>query len=627
MIKKMTSKRSITLLAALMMALLISGCGGGGGGGGTPATPSTGGTNNNNNNNNNNAGRTITISGTMSSASAGRVAGRVSEAAVASTHIIAYRLTDGSHTAMNSTSDATDATGNFNITVNIGDESAANIIIEALPNGATAGATANPRVALENVAANLTGVTADDTTATEGLLWISSPGDSLTNIIKPVVAYFAAESIDARTGIDSSATAAALVSAMKTIHTACGSQTGNAKKSCVIGQIDTLKASITSAAVTDIITDLETDYKVDTGVATIQETLKFLDPRQSDATVNTVVAIANDADVSLSNISTQAEAVEMFDKLANAIAAHDASYATTLAKKLAIKNALLPVQYGDTFTNGDVENLIINLKSAYSGMVGQDAAALSGLVSSNDMISIVSGLDVIEGMLTEVFVEDGQVTRDQAWAMVQAFVYCLSQLGSSSENNTSMQAILDDWVVSYDDATFRDKLHTVFDPLGMNDRNKTKDLMRLSHDLGDTNGTHDAVEAKLNVYLTPATVVKAMALYDKYYGKMDCSFNVTSRMITGSNCITQAEIVDLLETHFEKPLPILNAVLTGIQQWVQSSANDTKIIAIGTAYTALNDRVYPAFKANKAALGPVMDAAGINKELFWLVINLSPYIQ
>lgn len=610
-----TIRRVLSVLAMLGFAVVVSSCGGGGGGGttsaptgGTPTSTPT-------------AGKTVNVSGTFTDGGAGRVAGR-SAGAVASTPIVAYALTDAAHTALNNAADTTGADGTFSITVNLGSASNADIIIEALPDGASIGASGNIRVGVEDLAANAAGVAADPTTAAEGLLWLASPTESLTTSIKPIVKYFSDEDIDVRATAANATRAASIVTVMKTVHSTCGSiSTASEKKTCVINKI--AEQNITDATVASVVDQLETKYKIDTSVASQADLLKYYAPDQTDANISAVIEMAEIAGASLSGIDSTSEALEMFSKLEYAITAHTSTASTGLAKKVSTKTHILGTLYADTFTNSTVKDLLIELKAGYAGVVGTQAAALSSsLISTNDMISLVSGYDAVIGMFIETFVKDAGVSRNGALAMAMAFEYTMGKLGETSENNTSVQTIFDDWVPAYADATFRDQLHTLFDPLGMDNRAKTEQLMQLSRDLSYTNGTRSSVESTLGNYLTPATVAEAMTLYDKYYGTMNCSVDAVTRTIGGTNCPTQAEIVHLLETHFEKSLPVLNAVLTDLQVYIQTKTDKFAGLAVLTDIYA--DMKVSA--ANKALIGDALEAAGIQEEMFWLAMNLEPYI-
>ena len=609
-------KKVYVFALVLAVGAIMSSCGGGGGGGSTTPTTTTPTTTTGGDT----AGKTITISGTFSDGdTVGRVAGRSAGAPVASTPIIAYVLGDSNRTAINDASDTTSDTGTFTITVDIGSADSANIIIEALPSGSSIGATTNIRVALEDLE-NDVSVTATPKTAAEGLLWLYTPGESLASVIKPIVKFFDDESMDIRATMSTAAKGETFVNAMKAVNNACKDETDtDTKKKCIINSIN--GQTISDEAVNTLVERLQTKYKIDTDTATLFETLKFYAPDQTDADINSAIYIANIGGASLTNIDSESEAAELFNKLATAIdnvqnPSDEGSF------KVEVKNGFLPPMFGQSFTNSDIENIFIYLKAGYESVIGQEAADLSALVSQNDMISTLSGYDAVLGMLIEILVKDANISDSQAWTSVDGLIYCLEKLGETSEDNTSMQAVLDDWVPAYADSTFRDKFHAFMDPLGMDSRTKTEQLMQMSHDLGDTDGSRAQVENTLSQYLTAPTVAEAMVLYDNYYGSMNCTFDVASRTIGGSNCITQEEIVSLLETHFEKDLPILDDFLTDVQTYIQD--NSTKFAGLASLTDMINDM--KASAANKAEIGDVMEAAGIPEELFWLYLNLEPYM-
>jgi hypothetical protein len=615
--KQKYAKRLLAVMCALAVALAMSSCGGGGGGGTTTPVATTGGTTNNTT-----TTTTLTVSGTMNSTAAGRIAGRSAGAALANTPVVAFILGDADRTLINGATDATDANGNFSITLNIGTATSANVVIEAVPSGSTLGANTNIRVPLENLGSNLTGVSGDQTTSAQGLLWMFNPGKSLAGAVRPAVAFFAAENIDIRSTLNATS-GESLMAAMQAVLTACGDmQEGSAKKTCVINTINGL--NVTDSAAASLVQQLELNYKVDTSVATTKEKLQHYAPTQPEENIDAVIAMATAAGASLDAIDSSAEAMELLGKLEQSIASYKASFASELEKKISIKDQILVSLNAETFTSNEVQDILITMKAGYEGVIATEAAALSALVDASKLTSALSGYDNTLGMFVNVFVQKASANRFQAWAMVDGLIYCLGKLGETSESTASMGAVLDNWAPAYANAAFQDKWHTLLDPLGMNDRTKTANMMQLAHDLGDTDGSRAQVEDKLDNYLTAPTVTKAMALYDKYYGTLSCN-NLTLPINfnnLGSNCPTQDEVVDLLETHFEKSLPVLDAVLTGLQNYVNN--NTTKFAGL----TSLND-IYTTMKAspaNKTSLSPAVDAAGIDKELFWLVINLEPYI-
>lgn len=629
--KKQSIRKTALTFSAAALALILAGCGGGGGGGGSTAasvSPPAGTTS-----------RTIQIDGTFTPA-AGREAGREADA-VASKKVVAYVLGDETHRQLNSPSDSTDATGKFTITANLGSVSSANIVVELLDSSSTAGDPANLKAAVEAAAANVTGLAGNDTTSAETTLWGYNSSESLATTIKPVVALLSSTVVaKVRSQITSSGKGQEFVTVLKSVYSDCKDKTGAEKKTCIIDKTDAKLATVSDATVASVVNDVQVDYvqsKVNTDVtsSTTADKIKLLAPSSTYAAINTLVAISDEAakysqDVSIANIDQSDEAQELLSKLAPAIAAYKAN--TGAARSAAVKNELLATLNGATFSVSYVKSYFMYLKAGYASKIATEAVANTTKMTSGDMTSLISGYDTILGALVEVFVNNGKVSSDTASSMVKGLIYTLTKFGDASENNSSMQAVLDDWVTAYAVADFRDKLHAFLDPLGMTDRTKTQYLMELIRDLGYTDGSRAAVLAKLNEYktaskLNQATVDNIMVLYDKYYGKLSCSVNYTTKTIGGSNCITQVEILTLFELHFEKSLPVFNAVMTGLQDWVKDPSNTNKLIGVGTAYTVIQN-IYPQMKASstaKAEYGVLLDNAGINKELFWLVMNLEPY--
>lgn len=612
-------KKMVSLMVLAALALVAAGCGGGGGGGGAASTGGTTG------GGGQTASRPVTISGGTNQTAA-RVAGREAAAPVANTSIIAYWVKNASKTPLNvnGTADKTDANGNFSFTIDIGSNTSLDVVVEVLT--AAAGSDANVRLALDNLAANATGQTIDAETTQSADFFILTPDSSLAEIDETVDMLIDA-GVDLA-DIDSKAEVEALMTEVGGAVDGCATFTDEATRAnCYVEQLD---PSALPADAADALEALEVDYVIDSGAGTPAMELFALDKTQDYDTIQKITALAAlGGYTDFSSINTAAELGELVTAMQGALAAYDNAALTGNDRLIAIKRALLASAIVNDFASSDVESLIIDLRSAYLNARIADAAEdLSDNVNFDEMLSVVSGFDMIEWMFLDVLTAEG-FSGDDAVEIFDALVAALGYFGDySSAANSS--ALMDQFVTMWDLVAFQAELATVLEPFGMGDTTKTEDLARLAHDLEALGSGHtrSQVEGVFLNYLTAATTAKAMALYDDYYGKMDCSFDVISRTITGSNCPNLSEIIDLLETHFERDLTLLENTINNLGLWIQSSENSTKVIGIGTgltnAQTLLNRMKQSA--ATHDDLEEALDEAGVSPKLFDLVINLEPYM-
>ncbi|MFH1538022.1 MAG: hypothetical protein ABIH66_03625 [bacterium] len=627
--KTMGGKFGWTAIFIIAIAFLLGGCGGGGGGstggtGGTGGPPPA-------------ASTQINIAGSFSQP-VGKItgtvelpgggAGRSAKAAVANTSVIAYWVKDGDREPLNSLSDRTKANGVFNITIDIGTKTNLDVVVEALI--AEAGSGGNLRVAFDNLAADVSNVAGNATTTQSADFFLKIPDSALADI--DAVVEMLLENGVSMTSIDEKAEVAALVREVKEAIDNCSNITDDATmKNCYVESIDTagLPADTQTA-----LTDLKVEYKVDVGNASTAERLYALDKTQSLAAIEKIVALAalgayDNFDSLFSSIDTASELQEMVTAASYAIASYDSASLSEAAKLVAVKRDILASSAVTAFTNNDVTSLLLDIRAALNTSIANDTADLSAQVTNLDMLSLLSGYDIIEWMFLEVLTDQG-FTREGAIEVFDALIAMLGYFGDYSDGVSDMSGMMDNWVTMWDLAAFQAELAKVLVPFDMGDTAKTDDLMRMARDLQTlgSNHTRAQVEEVLSGYLTTATTAKAMALYDKYYGKTDCGFDMNTRTVTGSNCPTQAEIIDLLETHFEKSLPLLDNTITAIGEWIQSPENDIKIIAIGTGARAAQT-IYNKMKESTAyeqELSTAVDTAGVSSKLFELVINVEPYI-
>ncbi len=623
------------ILAAIVLCLgaaLATGCGGGGGatGGGTPVVNPPA---------DNNQTVTRTIAGTVytsSEQSGSRAASRTADdIPVTNAALKAYNVTDATKTNLITAGGTTGANGVFSATITIPKNTTPSIIIEALIG--PAGDAGNIKLAVESISANRTGLLADKGTTRKAVIFELIP-DVAMNTISGVDNLMAGEGIDATASITNATRARELVNYMSSIITACPNVGANPDYDCIHTQIgNTLAATNLDAEVEKLVERLDTAAKVALGIASINEIIaNLIEPDYSRAQVDAIVEVFTDAGESalstLNNIDTKPKAAELCAAMSDVVDVWDAAHANTTAKRLAVKDKAMAVRNGEIFTYSDVYSAMGLLRSGMAQKISPNAAAAaSTLTTSNDINSIISAYDIIRGMLIEVMVKEAGATRDEAADAVEGLLEVLADLGESSNGTASFDAIMDNWVVSWEDATLATNLMTALFPMEMDVRAKTDPLMLLAHDIADLPpGFSDAqLEAVLLDYLSPATTAAAMTLYNNNKGK-NCQFGYTfpPLSITSTDCPDKEEVISLIETHYEKDLPKLRAVVDGVEAWVNHPDNAINLLGLGNSFSKV-ETVYNSMKAstsNKNQLSEALNIAGVKPELFWLAINLEPYM-
>ncbi|GEM_PF-1760384 len=624
------------ILAAIVLCLgaaLATGCGGGGGGatgGGTPVVNPPA---------DNNQTVTRTIAGTVytsSEQSGSRAASRIADdIPVTNAALKAYNVTDATKTNLITAGGTTGANGVFSATITIPKNTTPSIIIETLIG--PAGDAGNIKLAVESVSANRTGLLADKGTTRKAVIFELIP-DVALNTISGVDNLMAGEGIDATASITNATRARELVNYISSIITACPNVGANPDYNCIHTQIgNTLAATNLDAEVEKLVERLDTAAKVALGIASINEIIaNLIEPDYSRAQVDAIVEVFTDAGESalstLNNIDTKPKAAELCAAMSDVVDVWDAAHANTTAKRLAVKDMAMAVRNGEVFTYSDVYSAMGLLRSGMAQKISPNAAAAaSTLTTSNDINSIISAYDIIRGMLIEVMVKEAGATRDDAADAVEGLLEVLADLGDSSNGTVSFGAVMDNWVVSWDNAALATNLMTALFPMEMDVRAKTDPLMMLAHDIADLPpGFSDAqLEAVLLDYLSPATTAAAMTLYNNNKGK-SCQFGYTfpPLSITATDCPDKEEVISLIETHYEKDLPKLRAVVDGVEAWVNHPDNAINLLGLGNSFSKI-ETMYNTMKvstANKNQLSEALNIAGVKPELFWLAINLEPYM-
>lgn len=589
--------RPVLLLVMIgMMTILAANCGGGGGGGTAPSTPST--------------NRTVTVSGNTNN-DAPRMAGREDAAAVsANTTIVAYNPHTGA--LLSSGNDKIASNGSFNITVDLGTNSALDVVLEIYnkvqSKSSASDMKANLKYAFDNLSANSSGITVNYDSTRSATIFVFQPDQVLADIKK-------ADTIMKDKGIDILDTVTTPALALEFMNSMAEAvKCGATDSQCITNALQASNDSL--AASSPVKTMVETagrEYAVDSGWTKIQEIYNASGQTAAD---------------SITNINTADKQKEICWLLSDAIGAWDASYATSLEKFVAVKDVALAVKNGETFNSSDVKTAVTDLWSSLVMKIQHEAASGSAAISETDLGSVISGFDGIRGLLIRMFVTKAGATRADAAAAVDALLKDLAEFGVSSENTAAFtdkagaeaDDIMDRWVTTWATAAFAADLMTALSPVDMNDQTKTENLMRLAHDLAYlTNPTDAQVEDVLNDYLSTETTALAMTMY-RDHKSCDVSSN--------TNCPSEEEILALLESHWAKPLPKLRAVIDGLEEWYNSPDSNIEKIGLGNSLLTMKN-VYKNMKAssaNKSAIGTVLSKAGVKKEIFWLLMNVEPYL-
>ncbi len=590
-------------------ALTMPGCGGGGGGGGVTLSPTT-----NTTSGGGTSGTTYRITGTA--VDTGLITSRAATAVSAGRTIVARNAHTGQQlTVVNG---ITLANGTFDITVNIGSGSSLDVIVEVVT-----GDGSNLKVAFDDLSGAQTGVTVDYGTTRKATIFSYIPDSALAEINK-VDDLYSALQIDLLSSVNTAALATDLLGYTNPIISACSYTSGKPDYACIQTQVQ--NRATTSTAV-QAVKDLGQQLSSACEAGQMQDKA----PGQPLNTLKDVTAIFDDAGSSLESIDVQSEIDELCAKMADALTVWRNSSLALDGKRIAIKYVALALKFGETYSNQDVANAISNLRSKLSTKIANGAVASTNLISATDMGSTINVYDIARGMLIQVLVEDAPVSRTTAATAVDALLQVLGRLGATSENASSLYQMTGNWVPVWDEDAVRTNLMTALAPLGMDDPSKTNNLMRLAHDIaGLSNPTDAQVRAVLATYLSTATTDEAMGLYTKYKGQT-CSLNYTFPPLsisTSAGCPTEEEIIHLIETHYEKPLPKLRSVVDGVQAWVNNPDNNIYLLAVANASGIYQNIVnnMMASESNKSQLSYALYLAGVKPELFWLYINVSPYL-
>lgn len=547
--------------------------------------------------------------------------------------VIAYEAGDSSKTRLNAADDTTDSDGAFDIRVEIGNGNSKDIIIEVQGQGL--------KVAAPGVSDDVSGIEGDAAATRVASIFHLAPDTPLSDISLVDELYFDQE-YDVSQYITTSAEAASFLEHIDGVLTSCnvtGSDLDNQAKARMSSELEILLYSLSAEeAVEYMLESLRIAYIVDIGAGSDYHRMADTahDADRDDLAV--IAEIFADGQVSLSSLD-EPEIEELVAKMQNAIATWQETYGTEVAKRVAIKDEMLALYRGESFTNSTVKSKISWIKGNFVQLIQAPAAADTSLIDEYDLGSLISAYDVIRGVFIQTLVEDAQATSAQALNGVDAVLFVVAALGAASEDSSTMGVIMDNWVTEWDKDSVMDELLNGLDPLNMDDQDKLENLMLLAHDMQaelPAEPTDEEMLTIFNRYLTTATSNEALALY-RQYNDNGCEINIS---VQGTNsvsfsmnkpdvCPGKEELISLIETHYEKgTLTKLRAVIEGVEEYLAEIPNNDGI-AVANAYLIF-DGVLTDMKAseqNKTELSDAMRTAGIKPELFWLYMNLEPYMN
>ncbi|MCK5845677.1 MAG: hypothetical protein KAG97_13270, partial [Victivallales bacterium] len=599
-------------------------CGGGGGG----AAPASGGTDDP-------VPNLKKVSGAFEDGGSSRVAGR-SALAVADKLILAYAAGDAAKTRLNSAADKTDASGNYSVNVDIGaSRTSLDVIIELTGESLS--------VAVESLSSDTASVNGDADTTRKAVIFHYVPAEALSTI-SLIDNTFDKKNIDVTRYVTDATMAGSFLTEMKAINNTCSitsSTLNDTQKGCLATEAQTRLASTDAgASVKNLVETLEVSYRVDLGTADDSDYLSDIARDADKEQIDSIVEMFEDGQITLYNVEntlTEEQIEELVAKMPYAITAWNAT-SETFDKRLAVKEELLAIYRGETYTYEDIKGKIGALKSAYHQYIQEIAAAESDLVSNAEMGSVITVYDVIRGILIKVMAEDVGTTSATGKASIDALLLVFASLGAASEDTGSMGAIMDNWVVDWDTDGVEAYLMTGLAPLEMDDSDKTEKLMRLAHDIEaemPSDPTDEEILTILRRYLTETTSQEALALYHQYadnnceYGYEANGFQGVTFTVNNDACPGKEEVIHLTETHYEKgTLSKLRLFVDGVESELANVENDDGV-ALAANYQAFID-VYERMKvseANKTSISAALRKAGVHPELFWLAMNVEPYVN
>lgn len=212
MLKKSIFSSGVASLAILFaITILAAGCGGGGGGGGTPAPPEP-------------QQQTLDINLPVddSGAIGERQLNRSGAAAVtfAGKKVYAYEV-GYIFTRLNAAADVVGSNEEIKITIDLGDKSAADIIVEIfMGSPGSAGAAENLKIAFQDLAANVTDGLIDYSTTRKAEIFALVPSADLVDISK-IENLLANEYIDATENLTAASEMQSLLNFMDAALTEC----------------------------------------------------------------------------------------------------------------------------------------------------------------------------------------------------------------------------------------------------------------------------------------------------------------------------------------------------------------------------------------------------------------------
>lgn len=354
MTKKNIGVASLAILLAI--TILAAGCGGGGGGA-TPTPPAP-------------QQKTLDINLPVddSGAIGERQLNRTAAAAVtfAGKKVYAYEV-GYIATRLNAAADVVGSDEKINITIDLGDKNAADIIVEILMGSpGSAGAAENLKIAFQDLAEDIgdTDGLIDYSTTRKAEIFALVPSADLTDISK-IENLFANEYIDVTENLTSAPEMESLLNFMNDAlaESECPIVGATPDYDCMAayiqGNIDDLDAF---PAVKDVIGEAEIAFEVSAGDAVISVTLSYLAPDCNS--IQAIVDIFNDANVDIGSIDKQTEAESLCEAMADIVAAWDNGSAS-MTSLLTTINQVADTVAASTAPQA-VKDLIADLEASYT---------------------------------------------------------------------------------------------------------------------------------------------------------------------------------------------------------------------------------------------------------------------
>lgn len=255
-----------------------------------------------------------------------------------------------------------------------------------------------------------------------------------------------------------------------------------------------------------------------------------------------------------------------------------------------------------------------------------------------DIALIQKGYDNIRTGLIEIYTKSVGIPPEDAAAAVDALAAVFGALGGASQNAASMPEVFDKWAAMWDTPEFEQKLMGALKPLGMDDPDKTRNLMKFAREASTLppNATEEQARPIFEKYLSPETVsialemgrkARAAACKPEDYSTFDIVKGLRLNLSPKPECVTREDFQSLFESHYGKKLPGLAAFVDGLKAWLEDTKNMQKLLEIYVSGGAVQ-RVIAAVNdgsLSRDELDALLKARDLPIDIFRLMLNLAPY--